>query len=1488
MRNLANILSLHYLRFTEKLPTNLFYTKMITRIAKVVVSLFLSIFLIFTTIISQLEENGIAYDSLKISTAFEVEVRGLSIEITGFNLNVERLKLDLSFSGLISGKFQGEKCRVKGAKVELYPTYEELEDSEPFRYSDLPYLAFNDLRLEDVNIVIRSEVDTILLDFPKVHSSNFVFNDSITADGFEYENGLILLPIAENTSEETSSDAQITKFEIPDYIPKFKFENFVIDSLTFITEGKDFNHKISAFCFKIDGWSNTDGANINLNAFQFDYQDSVHAEFDTSAMQFTADKSLLINDLNFDLPGLAFRLNTFSIDKQDDDYAYVLQLNETRIAPNLIKSFVPDNQLILATAPNIVLSMDLRYKKDTLWINEISTELGIESGFRITGFVSDVWNQQEMQVKLSQATIASTDIGETIDYEISPAFTKSKANLNLTFEGNKDQIKMVGFCNFDDIHTELAAELNDIYTDSLTGNFSIQSPFVSSATFVPDAEDDFKAHRLSIRTEINASNNGSIEKMIFHLKTDSLIHQEYRMRDFELDGNYFKGLTTIFLGDSGQNWRVQLRTRDNVLESKEIRFRGNTVLKTIDVGTTKLINGLLTSDLEGKFKMTEDAINVYCNLDKLKYTSEGNKNSYENWMKLNYNYLKGNHDVTILDKASIDLTAEFNDDLFIWLASEDLVTLEIPDFNVQGRSEIDSVLVHELFGITASADIQSINIQGKNNRIKGELKIPYLAYNSNEAEQLNVDIEISETKKNVLVSSDSVLTSGVHFGQVSTNIDISNDYRSFGINLDAFAQELESHIQLNTTLSLDDIALNLLFNPSQKQHFGASNWTSKTWKPLQFRLEDNAILGDIEFFSKEQSIRVNLTEDFVHLYITELDIGAVIEKAISDRANVESILNFNVNYNYNDSTLIGKGAVNEIVFDSISIGRLNLSLDANGSSQKANFAYNYLEGNLNIDILDYYSQPTFNASINDLDLAHLANDFHLVPDDYDLKGKLNGNVSGMLAEDPQLNGSLLFDETSFLEKEHGASVAINGQKIDIDKNVLTFNKFTLTDVDRNSLFINGNIDILNPMLLQLEANTDRFLILNNLAEKSDVKGILGVKSKLRLKGEDDAFKISGYVNTLDGNRIEYLYAENVELNDMSNTVAFIPFDASELAEEPVEEAESILSILYDVEVNIGTTELYVLLSKSKSENFQLVCTGALNLTNGATDIPKIVGSIESTEGSIYYETPVVSKVEMEIREASATWSGDLYNPEISFLGEETFWSTPNEISSELSNNSKRVPVIVELAIKNKSLDNFDIEFDIRSEDQSVQSVLAPLTDETRSTYAMNMIVYGRVNANGNEDPYLGYQQIVDKLNEISRRNFNETELSFHIAKDSKEVTTLEDLYNSLGYNFSKKLLNDKLKVTIGGSLDLNNSEGSNSELLEKIKVEYNLLKKPDLNFQLSRDNSYKGPIEGQVDQSSVGVSVNFEFDNIFRRKKRKKERKEVKETQEIKKRQKIK
>lgn len=98
-----------------------------------------------------------------------------------------------------------------------------------------------------MRITIRSDSDNMLLDFPTLHSSNFVFNDSMTANGLEYKNGRLLLPIAESSTVESSEKTPETKFEVPDYIPKFKFKNFAIDSLMFITEAKDCKHEISTF-----------------------------------------------------------------------------------------------------------------------------------------------------------------------------------------------------------------------------------------------------------------------------------------------------------------------------------------------------------------------------------------------------------------------------------------------------------------------------------------------------------------------------------------------------------------------------------------------------------------------------------------------------------------------------------------------------------------------------------------------------------------------------------------------------------------------------------------------------------------------------------------------------------------------------------------------------------------------------------------------------------------------------------------------------------------------------------------------------------------------------------------------------------------------------------------------------------------------------------------------------------------------------------------
>ena len=86
---------------------------------------------------------------------------------------------------------------------------------------------------------------------------------------------------------------------------------------------------------------------------------------------------------------------------------------------------------------------------------------------------------------------------------------------------------------------------------------------------------------------------------------------------------------------------------------------------------------------------------------------------------------------------------------------------------------------------------------------------------------------------------------------------------------------------------------------------------------------------------------------------------------------------------------------------------------------------------------------TAQVVINELDLASMSNDFQLLPAEYTLRGKLNGKLSGVVAEDPLMNGVFTLDSTFFSEEEYGVSTAMTNQKIKLKNNHLFFNKFEL-------------------------------------------------------------------------------------------------------------------------------------------------------------------------------------------------------------------------------------------------------------------------------------------------------------------------------------------------------------------------------------------------------------------------------------------------------------
>jgi len=65
--------------------------------------------------------------------------------------------------------------------------------------------------------------------------------------------------------------------------------------------------------------------------------------------------------------------------------------------------------------------------------------------------------------------------------------------------------------------------------------------------------------------------------------------------------------------------------------------------------------------------------------------------------------------------------------------------------------------------------------------------------------------------------------------------------------------------------------------------------------------------------------------------------------------------------------------------------------------------------------------------------------------------------------------------------------------------------------------------------------------------------------------------------------------------------------------------------------------------------------------------------------------------------------------------------------------------------------NFAIKFDISSENADVQNMLNSLPADTKENYALNMLVFGKVNSDADKSKSM-MGGVVNKLNEISRRN----------------------------------------------------------------------------------------------------------------------------------------
>ncbi len=200
----------------------------------------------------------------------------------------------------------------------------------------------------------------------------------------------------------------------------------------------------------------------------------------------------------------------------------------------------------------------------------------------------------------------------------------------------------------------------------------------------------------------------------------------------------------------------------------------------------------------------------------------------------------------------------------------------------------------------------------------------------------------------------------------------------------------------------------------------------------------------------------------------------------------------------------------------------------------------------------------------------------------------------------------------------------------------------------------------------------------------------------------------------------------------------------------------------------------------------------------------------------------------------------------------------------MSNNNNVVPITVLAKVNDRPIEDFNLSFDLNSTNPQVKSWINSLPADSREASAINLLLFGTLNF-GELSSSSYMQGLVSKMNEISRRNIKNADLSFYV--DSHNVADSRETADQLGYSLSKGILNKKMNVTIGGSLDFTGGSKSNQKKstgIGNVQLDYIVSNSPDISINLAQKSTYDGVINGQVAQSSAGISYLKKFRNFFK------------------------
>jgi hypothetical protein len=1214
-------------------------------------------------------------------------------EVMGINtqLSLGELKLEMKNTDLEKMNFQADNGSLMNTEINYVQTkpFPEVQNEEPV---PLPYLAVDNLNLDDVNmsynsipdgIKINADIKTFLAEVPlldlkkqRVKINRLVLKNSEVIVKTETLNKI------PDSSTSTSAPFTWPRWDI--VVDKIKFSE---NQFSYLADGaKPVEGVFKAKALVIDS--------LNFQANNL-FLKNKKAGAEVTTLNFEEASGLDLNrfNFNFSLDENQMKLSDLSVAFDGNTLA-----GKASLKYNSVQELITDYEGVefSLSLPQILLDVNDIFKfqpglKSNPYLAELSEDK-ISGNLEASGRLSEIainkanFNWRNTSVSANGNIYNATD-PENIRFSIPRFFTESHKTDITNFISEKElgislpkNIKLSGSFSGSpqDFSTKalLTTSEGKIRVDGSFANreqIAFKGKITSEKLQVGSIlqNKSFGALDLKLETSGHGSTVNSLDATL-DATVNSFSYNNYIIEDLNISGEFENGRGTIFSNYKDDNLEFVLNSKVE-LDSVKPEASLNLDLK----GARLQELGLAARDIRLAF-----------NLDA---QFEGNAETYETFADFtqavviydNNTYLPGDlnaHAFVRTDSTSLQIKNKILD--------LDLKSNADPNDFIKALNRHYESYFTEVDALDSLHKPVNLKLRGTilDAPVLNEVFLPNLV--QLDTINLKADFNEKERKLDALVSLPYINYAGNKID--SLEFRLNSDPDNFDFNL-GFNEINSGPIAIQQTDFKGSLTADKLFLDFTSMHEGERLYhvASEITKPgdsLEFHInpQDLVLNKDSWNIPAENEIIVydqEITANNFRLSHNNQEMLVSSELSFSDKDHIGlKFSNFNLKalLNYiNPNKKLATGEVNgQLIFEDplqkigiladvkinqLSILEVELGTLSLQSTPKEDFLYDvgFAINGENVDLKmtgDFQAKDTatvldFKMDINKISMETIAglSAGAITNGDGSLSGTLN--LEGTIA-DPEYSGKIKFNQAQFSVALLDAPFIIPSETLEFDNQGIYFDEFQVEDKDSNSFVINGEViteEILNPAF-DLTFRARNFQVLS--APKEDNKLFYGTATF------DADASLTGNLNipVLDaeitiGSNTDFTYVlpeEELIMQEREGIVVFTNREnPNDILTGNIEEEKSATLTGFNIDALININEnaaFNILIDEETGDNLRVKGEGELDFSISPNGRMALAGRYVMSGG--HYEMSLYNLVKrrFEIVEGSRiTWAGDPFD-----------------------------------------------------------------------------------------------------------------------------------------------------------------------------------------------------------------------------------------------------